>query len=78
MSAPSETKYAVGDKIKALIDDGQGDQLMDATIVSVFPSFSYRVRTSAGTESVIYADSISSKVSGGRRRRSRKTRRSRK
>jgi hypothetical protein len=78
MSAPSETKYAVGDKINALIDDGQGDQPTEATIVSVFPSFMYRVRTSAGTESTIYADSISSKVSGGRRRRSRKTRRSRK
>lgn len=84
VSATSAAPYAIGDIIKAHIDAGNGGQLMDVTIVDVFPS--YRVRTSAGVESVIYADSISSKVSGSSRRRKtkkskrrvRKTRRSRK
>jgi hypothetical protein len=71
-----EIKYAVGDKIKAFIDDGQGEQLMEATVLRVIPSFMYRVRTSTGIESAIFSDSITTKVSGGRRRGTRKTRRS--
>ena len=75
MSASSEVKYAVGDKIKAFIDDGQGDQLMDATIIRVIPSFMYRVRTSTG-DAIVDSGGITGKVSGGRRRGTRKTRRS--
>jgi hypothetical protein len=66
-------KYAVGDKIKAFIDD----KLMEGTIIRVIPSFSYRVRTSTGDE-IVDGSGITGKVSGGRRRGTRKTRRSRK
>jgi hypothetical protein len=59
MSAGPEVKYAVGDKIEAFIDD----ELMEGTIVSVYPTFSYRVRTSTG-DAAVNGAFITGKVSG--------------